>query len=43
MVVFYRCPNQPDTITECAIIGSSETVMELKGDILLQILKRDKR
>lgn len=43
MVVFYRCPNQPYTITECAIIGSSETIMYLKGDILLQKLKRDKQ
>lgn len=41
MVVFYRCPNQPNTTTEC-VIGSSETIMYLKGDILLQKLKRDK-
>lgn len=43
MVVFYRCPNQPNTTTECVIIGSSETIMYLKGDFLLQKLKRDKR
>lgn len=43
MVVFYRCPNQPNTITECVIIGSSETIMYLKGGILLQKLKRDKQ
>lgn len=43
MVVFYRCPNQPNTTTECVIIGSSETMMYLKGDILLHKLKRDKR
>lgn len=43
MVVFYRYPDQPNTINECVIVGSSEMIMYLKGDIVLQKLKRDER